>query len=89
MAAEVLSFSSATSRAKIATLTAFQDLTTDERDLVADLVERHLRRTDDGTCCPARSEYAMLLAIEYCIGPISDREYHRLMLIIDAPRRAQ
>jgi hypothetical protein len=90
MVATGLSFSVA-SRARIATETAFRnsDLNVDERALVTEFVDNHLRRTEDGTCCPACSEYAMLLAIEYTIGPITDAEFHRLMLIIDAPRRAQ
>jgi hypothetical protein len=90
MVATVLHFS-ARHRAKIATDAAFResDLTDAERFLIAEFVENHLRRTDDGTCCPARSEYALVLAIEGTIGPITDVQYQRLWRVIDAPRRCQ
>jgi hypothetical protein len=91
MAATPLPFS-ARHRARTAIDAAFRksDLTDAERSLIAEFVENYLKRTDDPTCCPARSEYGLLLAIEATIAPIIiDSQFHRLFLLIDAPRRTQ
>jgi hypothetical protein len=73
MAAEVLSFSSATSGAKIATLTAFQDLTTDERDLVADLVDVTFAAPTTGRAAPRAPNTPCCSRSNIASAPISDR----------------